>query len=331
MEDLNLELSMFTLLKEELTHKYRLAYPEYRGRINDLKGAGILNFQVLLEEEAQGRISEKWFYTHLKPEVNTTLPRQDALDMLCKWLGYRSWDEFVFKNSNSRKQIEPSAVDLNQPVTVGKEKTIKKPINTSLLSYGLTALILIVGFVFLIWQINVSFFVEPKPKIELKLYDALTHEPITEATNIEILHSNKNNESIAFEAKQTLLITCEETQTIVLNVPYFNVDTIQVACKQDSIATIYLTPDYYSRMLISVKNKQKGESAIIRKKLNEMLNESGEFIQVENGTVEVEIFNKEEFIQFLLSPAGPMGKMKILVCEYEGLRIKKVIFNIQSK
>ena len=76
------ELECFYHLKKELLRGYQETYPEWKRPIQDFKGKEIANFQELLEEKVNSQISEKWFYTHLKPTRNEKLPRMDMLDLI---------------------------------------------------------------------------------------------------------------------------------------------------------------------------------------------------------------------------------------------------------
>lgn len=337
MTDLNTQLSMFYILKEKLTEKYRQAYPEFSGRINDLKGTGIINLQVMLEQEVQGRISEKWFYTHIKPDENQTLPRTDALDMLCRWLGYRSWDDFIYQNS-PKPQVDNAPEPAVQPIveqapTIAEAQAIPQPKAKKQWLSWLVGGTIVAALAFVAWQFGAKNGVgamAEKRGTRLLLIDALTHDVISGPVNLELLANGKVAERFTFKENEAVIVPCNGTAQMVIAAPYFFADTVTVACANDSIISLYLAPDYYSRLLVSVKNKSKGESAILRDKLDKMLNDNGEFIQVEDGQVEVEFFNKQEFIMFLLSPAGPMGRMKLLECKYNNQQIEKVVFTIQQ-
>ena len=43
-------------------------------------------------------MSEKWIYTHLKPELNVKLPRKDMLDILCAYIDEVHWDAYKYKS-----------------------------------------------------------------------------------------------------------------------------------------------------------------------------------------------------------------------------------------
>ncbi|TAL72200.1 MAG: hypothetical protein EPN88_05065, partial [Bacteroidetes bacterium] len=76
----------------------KVSYPGINPEISEWKGQEITNFQEDLLEKVNGRLSEKWFYTHIK-SINKSLPRIDVLNMLSQYAGYLNWDDFRYKNS----------------------------------------------------------------------------------------------------------------------------------------------------------------------------------------------------------------------------------------
>ena len=60
---------------------YKAVHPECDVPISEWKGQDIVNFQEELMEKASGRISEKWFYTHIRGEQEK-LPREDMTNVI---------------------------------------------------------------------------------------------------------------------------------------------------------------------------------------------------------------------------------------------------------
>ena len=92
------DMHTFYLLKQHILLRYREAFPYYSGNVQHFGNKEIAKLIDLVEKDCHERVSEKWVYTHLKPETNQKLPRRDMLDIFCKWVGYANWEEFVFKN-----------------------------------------------------------------------------------------------------------------------------------------------------------------------------------------------------------------------------------------
>ncbi|MBA3987241.1 MAG: hypothetical protein H0X63_11870 [Flavobacteriales bacterium] len=93
------DLELFYQLKEKVLQAYRERYPFFQGDWKTFGSRDIQNLIDAIEKETRQTISEKWIYTHLKPESNDKLPRKDMLDILSFFVGYTGWDEFQFKNN----------------------------------------------------------------------------------------------------------------------------------------------------------------------------------------------------------------------------------------
>ena len=182
-------ITYFYELKKSIVRQLRMTYPACGTDIHEWKGRDIKHFQADLMDKIQGRVSEKWFYTHIKPKVNDKLPRLDMLDMLCSYTGFDNWQAFVktqIRNTNrqdnltsewNRRQAEEgidttspaeitkaveeekSAIELSS-VTLNKndsEKNEKNKVRKHILSYQ-TAGIGIIGFLVLLTGLFFTFF-----------------------------------------------------------------------------------------------------------------------------------------------------------------------------
>ena len=95
------------MLKEQVVRKIQLSHPEVPGLLSDWKGQDILVFQVELQETLNENISEKWFYTHMKSK-HKKLPRIDTLNLLSRFVGYKSWNDFNYNHRRiSANEIKP--------------------------------------------------------------------------------------------------------------------------------------------------------------------------------------------------------------------------------
>ena len=126
------ELDIFQILKQEVLLIYQKQYPYFQGNWKSFSSQDIHNLIESIEEKTKQSISEKWIYTHLKPEINSKLPRKDMLDILSQFSGFSGWDEFVFKN----KEV---AIE-------EKELLPKKNNKKAFIIFGILALIVLVAF-----------------------------------------------------------------------------------------------------------------------------------------------------------------------------------------
>ncbi len=108
------ELEQFQELKDKVLLKYQEQYPFFQGTWKTFSSQDIQNLIGLIEVQCKQTISEKWIYTHLKPETNSKIPRKDMLNILSQFVGYSSWDEFTF---------EEKVFESKEPKKVTKSKT----------------------------------------------------------------------------------------------------------------------------------------------------------------------------------------------------------------
>ena len=94
------ELEQFQRLKKLVLLKYQEQYPFFQGNWKSFSAQDIQNLIGLIEENCKQTISEKWIYTHLKPETINKVPRKDMLNILAAFVGFSGWDEFVFDEKN---------------------------------------------------------------------------------------------------------------------------------------------------------------------------------------------------------------------------------------
>ena len=98
-----IEQQFYRQLKNKVSERVRENHIVSSNRIEDWKGKDIEKLNIDLAERVKGRISEKWFYTHLKVE-NEKLPRIDMLDMLSEYVGFDNWLDFREKNKKAKKK-----------------------------------------------------------------------------------------------------------------------------------------------------------------------------------------------------------------------------------
>ena len=92
---INTSIAFFYLLKDQVSEVYHSKNSTPSKKIHDWTGEDIRNFQDAISEELNERLSERWFYTHMKPSKNEKLPRIDMLNILSRYVGYKNWDDFT--------------------------------------------------------------------------------------------------------------------------------------------------------------------------------------------------------------------------------------------
>ncbi len=278
--------------------------------ISDWKGQEITDFQEDLLIKVNGRLSEKWFYTHMKSS-NTTLPRIDVLNMLSKYAGYSNWDDFRFKNSVQ--------VPLAEKVKMANNVFIKIP---------LLLLLIMVILVVLYNLINTQTY-------SFSFIDADTGEPIVNC-HIKIDVFQKDESPVNFECGKNGIFelkTDESRIKMIVRSPYYQVDTIdRILKKFNHNEQIRLQADAYALMLryfstTDVKAWQKR-----REQLDKMISEEAIISQVPDKKEGdgMELYDKWEFIDKLTMPATSLRQIEILDTRYENGRIALLRFKVKK-
>ena len=289
------ELEKFQELKQKVLLKYQEQYPYFQGNWKTFNSQDIQNLIGLIEFNCKQTISEKWIYTHLKPEVNSKIPRKDMLNILSEFAGFSGWDEFVFEER------------------IIESKEIKKSKNWIwLLILALIFLIAIVTFLYIkngisdskTIELNNQFTNEKVKSDEVKVFqiaDSTKQELKVKEGKVEVLNSNKK--------KTKLLIQSPfyKSKTVILNTNSNSNSTNQIDLKPDDFAMMLK-----AFMLSDIKDWQTR-----KEQLNKILSDNLEVIVMLKNDLGAEYFNKTEFAQKLIIPTSNVRKMKIIDIKYD--------------
>jgi len=278
-------LELFQLLKTDVLLAYKKQHPYFEGTWKTFSSQDILNLIDLIENKINQRVSEKWVYTHLKPENNPKLPRKDMLDILSQLVGCSSWDEYVFKNKKGvSKEIEP----------------IRKKQKTGIWIISGIVFIGIVAYSFYLFNDT-----EPKTII---IKDAFTNKKINsdeiKATVIE------NETETPIKIVDSEIEVSKENTKVVLKSPYYRKKTIVV--NKDSQSDIALQPDDYAMMLKAFMKSDIKDWQTRKVQLQKILAEDLEVIVVLRDNLGFEYFNKVEFSEKLIVPSASLKKMRLI-------------------
>ncbi len=302
------EMASFYLLKDELLSRYQETYPSWQGTIHDFKTREIANFQELLEKAVGSRVSEKWFYTHIKPQENKKLPRIDTLDILSAFVGYDNWEAFVYEQSQSRRNEKAVASGTNRPLV--SKKTI---------GYAITLLVLILGF---------NFLLPSKKSYTICFVDADNGKPIAEKVEVSLL--NKGESPLTLTANKKACVVFEEVQwpiQFTVNAPYYRSDTITRSYqKKRKKEQIKLYKDDFALMIHLFSNNQVKEWQKRREQLNQMFDDNAVIFQVNKNNMGLEMYNKTKFIDKLTMPINSLKNIRIVDVQYEEGRIVEMRF-----
>lgn len=304
------DIHLFYLLKEKAGAKYREAYPYYTGSLQQFGNREIAQFIDLLEKDCHTRVSEKWIYTHLKPETNSKLPRKDMLDILCQWLGYEGWDEFVHKNQDAESKEE---------IITPKNRTKKK---------SRLAVSMVLGGI-LIALCTTLMAVMQKTEITVCYKDKYTQQEVQAAQLSVYLVRNNNRQKISASANCYSLKANEGL--LITESAYYKPDTLKLEGNTENKLEITLQPDDYAMMLRAYMNGNVADWNKRRSQLAGIITDDAMIQEVMFDDIGVEFLNKEEFINKVTVPGTITKNMEVIEVKYRDNKIVSLKFMQKGK
>ena len=308
------DLLFFYLLKEEVARQYISKNPSCSKAIYDWTGEDIRNFQDDVSEQVNERLSERWFYTHLKVKENEKTPRIDMLNILCRYTGYMSWDDFKLKNNTKVEEEE-------------KENEIVEGRKVNKLKWFWIASILTLIIVGMSYVFNNN--VEQESKHVFCFYDKDSKMPIVDVA-VEITVLNKNESPLKMRADENACLEIEtkkEYIKFVVNAQYYKTDTIERAINSgESNEVIELRRDDYALMIQYFATSDIKDWEKRRAQLDEMINDNAVIFQITESNTGMEMYNKTDFIDKLTMPIESLGDIEIIETVYEGEKIINMRF-----
>ncbi len=301
----------FQQLKKDIAHRLQEAFPAITPEIGQWRGQEIGCFQHDLMEKVQGRVSEKWFYTHIKAEQES-LPRIDILDLLSKYAGFQNWQ--AYKASHIQ---QPEG----KPKEVGKKAADKKA-KTPIMYVSLV----IVFALLMIVYINLG----RTSTYQFCFVNAYNKNPVRSSEIDVILLQNeespywlKPDENGCFGIQSH-----EEQVRFVVKGAYYMTDTItRILNKAKAEEQIALAPNDYALMIHLFSNARVEDWQKRRSQLESMFAEEAHIYQVfSSDALGIEMYNKQEFIDKLTMPIRSLQNIEVLETTYEKGKIKALRF-----
>lgn len=303
------ELHQFQQLKIAIGDSFRQTHPHCGIPIQEWKGQEIVNFQEDLQAKVKGRISEKWFYTHIKKPDNARLPRIDMLNMLSAYAGYQNWQEFKFQHQVSvASPIKDSRSD--------REKSIRL--------WGM-----LLGLMGLLGS-GIWLFAFPERGYTFCFVDGTTGQAIHHSDlEVMLIEQGESPRKLSCDPKGCLeLPLSDELIQLIVSAPYYHTDTIYRRLnKHRKREEIKLRTDDFALMIhfFSTDNKQDWQKH--RKQLQNIFADHAKIFQVSpNHQLGMEMYNKVEFINKLTTPIKSLGQIEILETIYDKGKIVSMRF-----
>jgi hypothetical protein len=302
----------FEKLKLEISGKYRQKNAGIPENLGEWNGKAIEGFQNDLQQEVKSAISVRWFYNHIKADNENKIPRTDVLDLLCRYVGYSGWAEFVAKKKGER--IDNVITNKVKPAKKFKSKVIMIP--------ALIIICLLAGWV-IIKRL-------PDNTYKFCLVDSDTGTPIKNSKiEIKLFKDNESPQSVLCDSNGCFALNSVSGKVkFVVNAQYYQPDTIIRTLPAQSISeSIMLKPDDYALMISIFSHSDVQDWEKRKKELEAMFTDDAMIFQVDPVNKRaMEIFNKEEFIGKLTVPLSSLKNIEVTETWYKGKQISALRF-----
>lgn len=288
---------IYERLRKEIANVMKKSYPGVNSDVSEWKGQTITDFQEDLLQRVNGRISEKWFYTHMK-STDHTLPRIDVLNMLSQYAGYRNWDEFRHRN----------LATTNLSDTLAKSNRVFIFLPLIILS--------VVAVLFTFYKIINT------QNYRFTFIDADTGEPILNTRiQAELLLNNETPVSYLSDSKGNIIIRTDQSKIrLAVNAPCYLEDTIiRIVKKFNRNEQIRLKSDPYSLMIQYFSQTDVESWQNRREQLDRMISDNAMIFRLSDRKEGsgMELYNKQEFIDKLTMPAASLRQIEIISSRFE--------------
>lgn len=285
------ELEHFQRLKQQVLLKYQEHYPFFQGNWKSFSAQDIQNLIGLIEEKSKQTISEKWIYTHLKPETNSKVPRKDMLNILAEFIGFSGWDEFAFES-------------VQQTVIAPKEQKKR---------YRILWLLLSVSIGIAVWYFVYRPSEMPKTNT-IELNNEFTNEKIKPDEVKVVQVEDSVEKTLEVKDGKVEVNPSEKKETkLLIKSPFYKPKTITINNSQtEPPKQVTLTPDDYAMMLKAFMVSDIKNWQTRREQLDKILSDDLEVIVMLRDNVGAEYFDKNEFSQKLIVPTATVKRMKII-------------------
>lgn len=291
------DLELFYQLKEKVLERYKESNPYFNGNWKNFSSQDILQLIDEIQIQTKSTVSEKWIYTHLKPETNVKLPRKDMLDILTSYANEKSWDAFKFNAINTLETLPQS----------NKQKSKWK------LSY------LLYSVLFLLF-IGILYFKIKKPnQTSIVLKNSFTNDSVSKQEVKAYIIEDSIEKPVDLEKEE---ITNEKPIKVLIKSPFYQSKKIVIEPNL-AVNTIELKPNDYAMVLKAFLKSDIKDWQIRKQQLKKILSDNLEVIVMLPNNLGAEYLNKEEFAQKLIIPSPSLKKMSIIEVENdENDRIK---------
>jgi hypothetical protein len=285
------DLEIFHELKKSVLEHYQNSYPYFKGSWKSFSSQDILNLIDDIQLKTKQSVSEKWIYTHLKPETNEKLPRKDMLDILSVYVGKSGWDEFKFTFENN---VKLSGVEVSNTNSKNKFGIV-------LLIFG----VLIIGFS--IWKFTSNH------NQKLEFQNSYTKDSIAKEDVKAFVVEDSVEKQIDLKSESLHL---EKGTKVVIKSPFYKQKEITIS-PNEPLSRVELNPNDYAMMLKAFMKSDIKDWQTRKEQLNKILSDNLEVMIMLQNDLGAEYFNKTEFSQKVVIPSASLKKLKIVELKQE--------------
>jgi hypothetical protein len=285
------DLEIFHELKKSVLEHYQNSYPYFNGSWKSFSSQDILNLIDDIQLKTKQSVSEKWIYTHLKPETNEKLPRKDMLDILSVYVGKSGWDEFKFTFENN---VKLSGVEVSNTNSKNKFGIV-------LLIFG----VLIIGFS--IWKFTSNH------NQKLEFQNSYTKDSIAKEDVKAFVVEDSVEKQIDLKSESLHL---EKGTKVVIKSPFYKQKEITIS-PNEPLSRVELNPNDYAMMLKAFMKSDIKDWQTRKEQLNKILSDNLEVMIMLQNDLGAEYFNKTEFSQKVVIPSASLKKLKIVELKQE--------------
>ena len=294
----------FQRLKEDTANTARRACPNNPADIRTWKGQEIRCFQEDLIRQVNGRISEKWFYTHIKADRDS-LPRVDILNLLSRYVGYANWEEY----QQQHRTLPPLA------------SSVKGRLRRWYAAGVLLLLVGVVGFYLLAPR-------SAPPRF--CFVNAYTQQRVS-ADDIEVMVLSEGESPYRVPVDSTGCLTVDTQRDkirLVIRSSYYKNDTlVRVLDKLRTTERVALETNDYAWMIRLFSEAEVSDWQQRRAQLDTMIAPNARIYQLfDDQTLGIELYNKQEFINKLTMPLRSLRQVEVLDIRYRGSQIQVLRF-----
>ena len=303
-------IACFQRLKEDIANTARKVCPENSSDIRAWKGQEIRCFQEDLIRQVNGRISEKWFYTHIKADQDV-LPRVDILNLLSRYVGYANWEDYQQQHTASLPEEVPAPSHRRW--------------------YGTGLLLLLILFAG-----SVGFYLRSLRSTTYRFCFINTYsKQAVAASDVEVmlLAEGESPYRVPVDANGCLAIeTQRDKLRLVVRSSYYKNDTlVRLLNKTQATERVALETDDYAWMIRLFSRAEVSDWQQRRAQLDTMIASNARIYQLfDDQTLGIELYNKQEFINKLTMPLRSLRHVEVLDIRYQGDQIQVLRFKQRS-